>query len=412
MRHIASASAVGRGLENPADAPTPQPATELRIGTNHYGSPSHGVAESRSHHHRETGLGKSGSQLVYQFQPLEDSRWGEFLERHPHASLFHTAGWLEALQRTYGYEPIAFTTSPPGTSLQNAIVACRVNSWLTGHRLVSLPFADHCEPLVNDPTELPAFFSVFERTVRQERLRYIELRPIHPVESPTALCRSTCVYCFHQLNLRPDLDTLFQNFHKDSTQRKILRAQREGLCYEEGLSESLLNTFYRLFVLTRRRHHIPPPPKRWFRNLIDCFGNTLKVRLALKDRHPVASMLTIRFKDTLVYKYGCSDPSFHNLGSVHLLFWRAIQEAKQEGLSLFDLGRSDCEDAGLITFKNRWGATRLELTYSRYALSMNSKGHFRPAVPDWKTRIARTMIPHLPDSILTAIGALFYKHAG
>jgi len=358
------------------------------------------------------GIAKSASGVVYQIQPLEDSRWGGFLERHPRASIFHTAGWVGALRRTYGYEPIAFTTSSPDTSLHNAVVACRVDSWLTGHRLVSLPFADHCEPLVDDPTDLHAIFAALEQEVRQERSRYIELRPIYPAESSTTLCRSTCVYCFHQLDLSPDLETLFRNCHKESTQRKILRAQREALSYEEGQSEALLNTFYRLFVLTRRRHRVPPQPKSWFRNLTDCFGSALKIRIALKDRRPVAAMLTIRYKDTLVYKYGCSDPRSHNLGGVHLLFWRAIQEAKQEGLRSFDLGRSDVEDTGLITFKNRWGATRSELTYSRYASSPDPKGQFRAVVPDWKMRIARTMIPYLPDRIFTAIGTLLYKHVG
>lgn len=350
--------------------------------------------------------------VVYQIQPLEDSRWEAFLEGHPRASIFHTARWLEALRRTYGYEPIAFTTSPPDTSLLNAIVACRVDSWWTGRRLVSLPFADHCEPLVDDPADLSTLLAFLEEKVRQEKLHYFELRPIRPVEDSSTHWHSTRVYCFHQLDLQPDLDTLFANCHKSSTQRKILRAQREGLMYEEGQSGVLLNAFYRLFVITRRRHYAPPQPRSWFHNLTACFGKALKFRLALKDGRPVASMLTIRHKDTLVYKYGCSDPRFHSLGGVHFLFWKAIQEAKQEGLRILDLGRSSVEDTGLITFKNRWAATQTELIYSRYALSRASKGHFGTALPDWKMRIAKTMIPLLPDSIFTAIGSLFYKHVG
>ena len=38
--------------------------------------------------------------------PLADARWDDLLERHPRASVFHSRGWLEALKRTYGYEPI------------------------------------------------------------------------------------------------------------------------------------------------------------------------------------------------------------------------------------------------------------------------------------------------------------------
>src|SRR5688572_17255493 len=39
--------------------------------------------------------------------PLTDDRWPDFLERHPRASVFHSRGWLEALKRTYRYDPIA-----------------------------------------------------------------------------------------------------------------------------------------------------------------------------------------------------------------------------------------------------------------------------------------------------------------
>src|SRR4030095_16686199 len=86
--------------------------------------------------------------------PLKDPRWDTFLFEHPSASVFHTRGWLEALSRTYGYKPVAFVTSSQGEKLTNGIVFCRVNSWLTGHRLVSLPFSDHCQPLVGNKREL------------------------------------------------------------------------------------------------------------------------------------------------------------------------------------------------------------------------------------------------------------------
>ena len=50
----------------------------------------------------------------YEIDPCKDLRWPRFLERHPDASVFHTPGWLEALRRTYEYEPVVYTTSSPG----------------------------------------------------------------------------------------------------------------------------------------------------------------------------------------------------------------------------------------------------------------------------------------------------------
>ena len=44
---------------------------------------------------------------------LSDSRWDELVSRHPRASVFHERGWLEALVRTYGYEPFVLTSTPP-----------------------------------------------------------------------------------------------------------------------------------------------------------------------------------------------------------------------------------------------------------------------------------------------------------
>ena len=42
-----------------------------------------------------------------------------------------------------------------------------------------------------------------------------------------------------QIDLQPTSSELFSNLHKDSTQRKIRRAEREGLTYDEGRSEEL-----------------------------------------------------------------------------------------------------------------------------------------------------------------------------
>jgi hypothetical protein len=352
------------------------------------------------------------SNLVNESRPLEDPRWTKFVDAHPRSSVFHTAGWLEALRRTYDYEPIAFTTSPSDAGLQSAVVFCRVDSWLTGRRLVSLPFSDHCNPLVRGQADLDSLISALQYRLSQGGFRYAEMRSTESLDTITLPPQSIYSYCFHHIDLRPDLDALFRSCHKNSTQKKIHRAQHEGLTYEDGRSEFLLDSFYRLLLLTRRRHGVPPQPKRWFRCLIDCLGGALKIRGAFKDAQPIAAILTLRHKDTLVYKYGCSDAQFHRLGGMHLLFWRSIEEAKRDGLCVFDLGRSEWSQAGLIAFKDRWGATRSGLRYSRLSDAAPSLSTVMPASNDWKKRIAKGLFQHLPDRVLCSAGALLYRHVG
>ena len=361
--------------------------------------------------HKSVLIGPENTTMLHQIQPLEDSRWDALLKHHPSASLFHSVEWLHALRRTYGYEPVAYTTSPPGTELRNGIVFCRVDSRLTGHRLVSLPFSDHCEPLLDDAADLRDFLLAMPQILQDEKVSYIEVRPLHTLAGITSVCQSTCTYYSHQLDLAPDLNTLFDRFHKDSIQRKIRRAERGRLRYEEGRSESLLSVFWCLFLFTRRRHGAPPQPRRWFRALIESFGENLKIRAAFDGTHPVAAILTIAYKDSLVYKYGSSDARFHNLGGVPFLLWRAIQEAKQKGLHCFDFGRSDVDNSGLISFKDRWGTTRSMLTYSRFTGPIGSSATFHP-LAGWPVKVTKYMVSHLPDSLFSMVGTVFYRHIG
>jgi CelD/BcsL family acetyltransferase involved in cellulose biosynthesis len=350
------------------------------------------------------------SRVVHCIEPLKDARWDGFVQKHRRASMFHSSSWLRALSRTYGYQPFAYTTSPFGEDLRNAIVFCRVESWLTGRRLVSLPFSDHCEPLVDSVEDQDILTAALERELGRGSYRYFEIRPLEAFGLVTPLRHSTATYAFHQLDLRSSLDAIFRNFHKSSTQRKIQRAEREGLRYREGNTKDLLEDFFRLFTLTRKRQGLAPQSKRWFANLMDCFGDALKIRAAFRGERAIAAMVTIRYKDTLTYKYGCSDPRFNHLGCMHLLFWNAIQEAKSSGLRVLDFGRSNADQSGLITFKNRWGATQSTLTYSRYGASESSTHLFDLYSSKWKSKVVKRVLKHVSPSILPMIGQILYQH--
>jgi CelD/BcsL family acetyltransferase involved in cellulose biosynthesis len=347
---------------------------------------------------------------VLRIDPLRDERWEEFLQGHPCASVFHTTGWLRALERTYGYEPVVYTTAAPGEALKNGIPFCRIQSWLTGRRMVSLPFSDHCEPLLDHAEDLQIFLSYLENARQHERWRYFELRPLvlRTVDAAADLRLGAGEeFSFHRLDLRPEADDLFKSFHKSCVQRKIRKAEKEGLTCEEGRSEALLMKFYRLLLLTRRRHQLPPQPLVWFRNLMDCLGEKLSIRVASKDGRPIASIVTLAYKNSLVYKYGCSDEKFHHLGGMVFLFWRAIQDGKRLGAREFDLGRSEPDNAGLIAFKDHWGAAPARLKYLRYPVPQ-----FKTSNESASMLLAKKIFGRMPNSLLTTAGRVLYRHMG
>ena len=344
---------------------------------------------------------------VHVVNPLSDRRWDDLAARHPKASVFHQRGWLEALARTYGYEPIALTSALPGEPLRDGIVLCRVSSWITGTRLVSLPFADHCEPLLDDASDSAEFAKWLREERGRQHWKYVEIRPQFPNENLRADLPDASSYYFHALDMTPTAAQIFQNCHKKSVQQMVRKAEKAGLVYEAGRSEKLVDEFYRLLLKTRRRHQLFPQPRVWFRNLFECLGEKAQIRVARKDEIPIAAILTLRHQSSIVYKYGCSDENFHNLGGIQFLLWRLIEEGKESGATELDFGRSDMDNEGLVAFKDRFGSKRTVVTYVRYPQAKDEA-----AGESWAVRTAKQIFSVLPDTVSPMAGSILYRHIG
>jgi hypothetical protein len=343
--------------------------------------------------------------MLYQIDPTQDARWSGFVERHPNSSVFHTSAWLEALQRTYGYKPVVFTTSPLTGELANGFPFCYVHSWLTGGRLISLPFSDYCDPLFDSSQELHFVMEYLQAGLQHRDWRYIELRPIDGGfchDSRHVGFQPSEEFHLHCMDLRPSVEELFHNLHKDSAQRRIQRAERAGVIQVSGRSPKLLKDFYELMILTRGRQHLPPQPYVWFRNLVECMKENLEIKVGYKNDAPIAGILTLRFRDKVYYKYGCSDARFKQLGGMPLLLWKAVEEAKTVGARAFDLGRTECENKSLITFKDHWARSSTRIAYWRFP--------GRKIQPAWKLNVAKRVFACMPDRLLAATGRLLYRH--
>jgi lipid II:glycine glycyltransferase (peptidoglycan interpeptide bridge formation enzyme) len=343
---------------------------------------------------------------VYTSNPLQDNRWDEFVQRHPHASVFHTREWLEALTQTYGYEPILLTTTPKHHALNNGLVFCKVSSWVTGTRLVSLPFADHCEPLVDNDSDRQQFLDWLQQSRSRSGWKYVELRPLSALQSRTSL-QPDARYRYHELDITPRIEQIFQRFHKDSIQRRIQRAERARLSCETGRSTELLDDFYRLVLMTRRRHRLLPQPRTWFKNLVERMGKACEIRVARNDGVAIAALLTLRHRSVVTYKYGCSNARFHHLGGMPFLFWRLIEDSKAQGADRIDFGRSDLDQRTLSAFKDKLGTTSRFLTYYRCPRNDDKQSNGL-----LKFEALRRFCAALPDSISSTAGSLLYRHMG
>jgi len=339
---------------------------------------------------------------MHEIQPLLDRRWPELIERHPASSAFHTAAWLRALQTTYGFTPLAVTTSAPGHQLENVLLFCSVQSWITGHRLVSLPYSDHCDPLL-DHGHLQDLLDWARLRCDQRHYRYVELRPRQAMPGDGFFPSRR--FAFHMLDISLAEDVLFASLNRKSLQNRIRHASEQGLVYEHGGSESLIQKWYGLVLLTRKRYQLPPQPITWFRNLLTSFREQAAVHILSNNNRPIAGIVTLLHKQTVVCKYAASDQAFSKIGAMPLLFWKVIRQAKSTGCRELDFGRSDLENDGLAKFKDHWGAPRSELVYWQYPEPQRTADR-----DPWHVCIAKNAFSHMPLPVLQASGRLLYKH--
>lgn len=360
----------------------------------------------------EISLPPNGPALsqVYEIDPLIDPRWQGLLQKHPAASLFHFVGWLRALQLTYRYVPAVFTTSRPAATLANGFLCAQIRSWLTGRRIVSLPFSDHCTPLCESDDQLEGLLQMLQRKSLAEKWNYVELRPlvrVSPEKMEKLGFEATRKYVLHRVDLEPSEGELFHRLHRNCVQRRILHAERLGIREAGGNTPGLLRDFFGLMVRTRSRHCLPPQPFTWFRNLLKCMKDAADLRLAYLKDIPIAATLVLHFRDTSYFKYGCSDERFHSSGALPLLLWRAILNAKSVGARALDLGRTDYDDHGLIFFKNHWTNHFDPMDY--WVWASRTKHNFASSS---KSPFFKSIFSLLPRPLMVLAGSALYRHVG
>lgn len=292
---------------------------------------------------------------------LDDPRWLAFVTSSPVATAFHHPAWARVLRESYGFPAFALAMDVSG-EITAGMPVMEVKRPLGVRRWVSLPFTDHCSPLVAEGLG-DHFTGAATQMAERAGIRQLEVHA--PLDGPGIHLRAEGV--IHTLGLGPDPDQVRRSFHRSQVIRNIDRAERAPITLRRATSASdVTDAYYGLHVRTRRKQGVPVQPRRFFRML---WTHMLDpglgfVLLVYSGSTPIAGAVFLAWNGTITYKYGASDPDYLHLRPNHLIFWDAIQWACENGFSAFSFGRSDMSNQGLRDFKSGWGAREEDLYYS------------------------------------------------
>ena len=384
--------------------------------------------------------------------PINYENWDSMLVDLPGATIFHTSAWARTLSESYQYTPTYFTLFDGG-KIAALIPFMDVNSWLTGHRGISLPFTDYCYPISSTEIDFSGMFESIVAHGKKSGWKYLELRggstsfldprssnlgsPTNSTNQPINQFNGCC--CSNQLNqsnqcncsvpsspstfhlppstsfhghildLSPGEKTVYSNL-RDSTRRNIKKAISEGVGVKVLNSLEAIKEFYKLNCITRKEHGLPPQPFHFFKKIYEHIvsKNLGFVALAYYKHKAIAGNVYFHFGDKAVYKYGASDKQYQHLRANNLLMWEAIKWYCENGFTILCLGRTDLDHHGLRQFKTGWGTVEHTINYYKYDLTRNAFVSNNHKV----SKFSHTVFSKMPISALQLIGSFLYRHVG
>ncbi len=344
---------------------------------------------------------------VTPIDPGKDKRWDDFVINHPESTIYHHSSWAEVIRTVYGHELIYLALENDKKEVQGIAPFILIKSCLTGKRVVSLPFATYCNPI------LPA--TEVDKVLRfllehYSDVDYIELKVVEKddIRIPAGFSKSSN-HITHILNLDHSLEELLMSFHSTSVRQRIRKGEKNNLSLRIGETEEDLKQFYRLHTMVRKKLGLPPQPFSFFIQMWQHLRpfNQVLIPLVEHGGRVVSAAFILKFKDTFYLEQSATDPCYLRHCANQTLIWESIKLAHADGARYLDFGRSALGNKSLIEFKERWSAKGFTLSTYYY-----------PKRPPLNTEesMARQILNrvnrHLPNSLLKLEGRLLYPHLG
>lgn len=348
---------------------------------------------------------------VTTIDPVADPRWDKFVEDHPFGWLTHLSGWKRVLEKSFKHMKGYYLVILNNDTIQAALPVYEVRSWLTGNKLVSIPFATLCDPLVSEKSDMKVLLGAVKRLAKERGISRVQIRTLNSytlIEDDSLYIDRK--YKHHYLLLDRPPEELRKKFSRSCVRQRISRAGKSDLILKKGLDVSDLAAFYQLHLMSRKQKGLPAHPYKFIKMLWEEFSLSQKVTIFLAEhkRKTIAGIMLFKYKDRVSAEYSLVDNKFLSLSPSHFLFWEAIKLACQEGFKIFDFGRTASTNVSLMDFKKRWGTEAVDLPEFYYPKdAFENKDREESSI---KFRFVRGVCKHSPDFALSMVGTFIYKH--
>ena len=164
------------------------------------------------------------------------------------------------------------------------------------------------------------------------------------------------------------------------TKPLLQRARDHGIEVRRVDWAEYLDAYYACHCETYTRTGVTPHPRAYFSGIAQQIaprGNAVLLAAFTAAGEPIAFHNAARFGEGAFYHTGCSRSEALEFGANHLLLWRSLVLAKQDGVRWFDVGTiipgaTDPKLKGLTLFKTRFGGEPHRCMHCEMELSVSA----------------------------------------
>ena len=271
---------------------------------------------------------------------------------------------------------------------------CGVYRWSQAGRFALVP------SLIGRPVYayLPGLaYSDLDAAAAQEFAREIPNRPFN-IRVLAAPCPEGALEPGAPVVLRTDLaafdhkwEAVWERGLSRSARKAVRRARRAELVAAEETGPGAMQAFYAMLRLAHARHGAPMPPVALFDALVTEMRARIMVVRTRANGEVLAGMLWMRDGPIAWIPYS---GAYHRSDCPgNLLFWAAVEQAANEGVDIFDFGRSPA-GSGTYLFKRKFGSSPVPIWWLSHK-SFDLHHRYRAAQRLWQT---------LPDFVTDRAG--------
>lgn len=335
----------------------------------------------------------------------DKANWNQYVHAHPQATAYHNFAWVESVEQAYGHPNIS-QIALRDDKVVGVLPVIKMQIPLSGYYYCSLPFCDMGYAIADDEQTLSALLDKLREMKSSSAAKKIEYRDKSNIEADDARQELTGRKVSMLLSLPETPEELLKGF-KSKLRSQIRKAEKNGLTYQTGNSQELLDSFYQVFIHNMRKLGSPVHSKHWFDALRKNYQDDLLISVVYTGSTPIGSGIVLRNSKKACIPWASTLAEHNRLAPNMMLYWSLLKEVTDTGSREFDFGRST-HGEGTYKFKQQWGAQPRPLNWF---LPGEQPPPIEEATAPGKLRkLVEQTWPKLPIGVTTLVGPKIRKY--